>query len=751
MQQKKLPSPLLVPVLLWCLGIGLAKWSGISFANWLLFSLTLILAALFINERRLYFVLLLCIALGGLRYEAARRPSQLDMVFQRQNHIQQDASFLVTKHLSRKAGIYEIRLEELAGVKVREPLLLFSESELIPGQGYSALLEVIPGKQDPVLDTYPSRHRAYIRQNLEELPQRRRILPIARWRAKLLASLDSRLGDDADYAKALLLSDTSAKGMYRDKLTRSGMIHLIVVSGLHIWFIYGMCMILLNAFLPRRLAEIVFVVLIIFYAALNHWSPPVLRALLMIGLLIISRWRSIPLGGAQLLAISLLAITLISPGQLFNVGLQLSFLCVGVIILGLPRIQWIRERHLPADKLRLALNRVLDLLLLNCVVSLAILPLTLYYFGTGSLNGIVGNLIGIPLTAAMLSVSFLVLLVPGGNFLSTAFINSYRLILRLLENWMEWVATLPLYLENTWLNNWQLAGSFVLVLSLLIVLRRLRFNWRVLPLAALGALLVFLPQAVVKTDKGVYAFNAGTADCILIRLNDGTNLMVDTGPFFYNSEKSWAVRKLLPWLKRNGAEKIDWLVITHLDSDHSGGFLDLAKAGLLENVIVTDETVADPRWLEWRETGSMNDLQIHCMTDTISFEVGGARLKFLHPDKTYFTDSTNGTSLVFRMDYLGESYLFTGDADLEAEAHLLLNYPQELDADYLKAGHHGSRTSSSHEFVRAVMPEEVWICVGDRNPWGFPHPEPLAAFQRYAKRIRSTSEGTIYLPFGQKD
>ncbi len=751
MQQKKLPSPLLVPVLLWCLGIGLAKWSGMSFSNWLLFSLTLALAALFIKGQRIYFILLLCVTLGGLRFEASRRPSQLDMVFQRQNHIQQDASFRVTKLLSREAGVYEIRLEELAGVKVREPLVLFSESELIPGQGYSALLEVVPGKQDPVLDTYPSRHRAYIRQNLEELPQRRRILPIARWRVKLLASLDSKLGADADYAKALLLSDTSAKGMYRDKLTRSGMIHLIVVSGLHIWFIYGMCMVLLNAFLPRRLAEIAFIGLIILYAALNHWSPPVLRALIMIGLFIVSRWRSIPLAGAQLLAISLLLITIVSPGQLFNVGLQLSFLCVGVIILGLPKIKWISERRLPAEKPRQSLNRIFDLLLLNCVVSITILPLTLYHFGTGSLNGIIGNLIGIPLTAAMLAVSFLVLFIPGGNFLSEAFINSYRLILRLLEIWMEWVSRLPFYLENTWINGWQLVGSFMLALGFLIILRRLKFNWRVLPLAALGSLLVFLPQAFMKTDKGVYAFNAGTADCILIRLNDGTNLMVDSGPFFYNSEKSWAARKLLPWLKRHGAAKIDWLVLTHLAAAHSGGFLDLAKAGLLENVIVTDETVGDQRWQDWRETGSMEDIKLHCVTDTVTFHVGGARLKFLHPDKTYFTDSTNGASLVFRMDYLDRSYLFTGDADLEAEAHMLLNYPEELDADYLKAGHHGSRTSSSREFVRAVMPEEVWISVGDRNPWGFPHPEPLAAFERYARRIRSTSEGTIYLPFGQKD
>lgn len=550
MVKKPLPAPLLAPVLAWCAGIGLAKFVAIPFWLMACTGIMLLAAGFFIKGSRTPLILLLCLVLGALRWDVSSQPSALDKVFEKKSHIQQNAEFTVTKLLSREAGIHEIRLEELAGVKVREPLTLISETELEPGAVYSALLEVLSGKQDPVLDTYPARHIAYVRQGLQKLEKPRRLLPIAVWRAQLLGDLDAKLGKDAEFAKALLLSDTAAKGMYRDKLTRSGMIHLIVVSGLHIWFIYAMCMVVLNALLPKRIAELAFLALIAVYAALNHWSPSVTRAIIMIGLMIFSRWRSIPLGGAQLLALSLLVITAVNPDQLFNVGLQLSFLCIGVIILGLPKVVWIKEKSLPADVPRQKLNSFFDLLLMNLVVSLAIMPVTLHYFGTASLNGILGNLLGIPLIGVLLTSCFLVLLIPGGNWLSAAYISAYRVLLGVFVGWTEFVSRLPFYLENTWLTGLQLLGALLAVVSLLYLLRNLKFSWKPLPLAALGLVLVFMPQFRSQPEGGIYLFDCGTGDCIMASFPDGGKLMVDTGPKFHNAKYSWASRKLLPWLKK---------------------------------------------------------------------------------------------------------------------------------------------------------------------------------------------------------
>ena len=751
MQQRKLPAPLLIPVLFWCAGILLAKVFSPPF--WLLAALGVVLMLLsaFVSKQRIVFLLLVFATLGGMRYVSSQRPTPLSKIFLSYDHIQQDAVFHVKQLLSRESGLYEIQLERLAGTALKDRLLLFSVQSLEPGKTYSALLEILPGRKDPVLDNYPSRHRAYIRQGLTEQATRMKFVPVAAWRASLLASLDAKLGAQSDFTKALLFSDTSARRGYKEELTRSGMTHLIVVSGLHVWFIYLLCIVPLNVLFPRRIAEAVFLMLITFYAALNYWSPSVLRSVLMIGLLIIARWRSIPLSGAQMLAVSLLLITVVAPEQFFDIGLQLSYLCIGTILLGLPQITWLAERTIPNYYIRSRLNNLLQLLLLNLVVGLAVLPLTLFYFGTGSLNGIIGNILGIPLTGALLMLGFVVLFLPGGSFIGAAYVHSYRFVLWVFEKWMLWVSRLPLYLENTWLDPWQLCGSLLIVVTGLIMLRSLKFNWRLMPVAALGAVLIAVPQLLLRDAGGIYIFASGTSDCVLIRLEEGQNILVDTGQMAYNAKRSWAESKLLPWLSKQRIRSLDWLILTHLDGDHSGGFPSLAKALTVRNVVVSDETMADPRWLDWQKQGLLRHSKVHCLSDTISYRIGETRLKFLHPDASFVAEDTNGASLVFRLDNAGRKYLFTGDADIVAEEHLLREYPEELDADYLKAGHHGSRSSNSPEFVRAVSPNEVWITASRRNRWNFPHPEPLNAFRRYAQSVRSTAEGTIYVPFAQND
>ena len=746
-QPKQLPAPLFYPVLCWSAGIALGKWLDVP-GWWALgASAGLIGLALAFRQIRVVCILLICLCLGAARFAVSQRPTLLDAAFASRDRIVNKAEFTVKQQLSRSGGIFEIELRQVQGMRIDEPLMLFSQTELVPGQRYSAYLEILPGKRDPVLDTFRPLHRAYIRKSLRELPGERPLLPIASWRASLLRVLDERMGPDADFAKALTLSDTAGKGQYRDSLTRSGMIHLIVVSGLHIWFIYWVCMMLLNVLFPRPLAEAVFMLLIGLYAALNHWSPPVLRSVLMIGLMIFARWRSIPLSGAQLLALSLLIITAISPAQLFDVGLQLSFLCVGVIMLGLPRRAWIKERDLPSDILRSRLNRGIDYLVMNTAVGLAVMPLTLYYFGTASLNGIIGNILGVPLSGVLLVLCFIVMILPTNNLLGAAYLTSYRLLLRIFEGWTDLVGSLPFYLDNCRLTAVQVLGCGLLLVCLLRMLRLWAFLPRLLPAILLACLLIALPGFLNQTAAGVYLFNAGTADCILIRLEDGSNLLVDTGPKHRSSEKSWAARKLIPWLGRKGVNSLDWLILTHLDSDHSGGFADLCSALTVKNIAITDETRDDPLWQAWRDTGLLDASELRCIEDTVSVWVGGARIKFLHPDASYWSEADNDLSLVFRLDYKGRRYLFTGDAQVSAERHMLEAYPEELKADYLKAGHHGSRSSSSEEFVRAVSPREVWITAAEGNRWNFPHPEPLRVFQRYASSIRSTAGGTIVVPW----
>ncbi|MDP3114538.1 MAG: DNA internalization-related competence protein ComEC/Rec2 [Candidatus Cloacimonadaceae bacterium] len=766
--RKPYPAPLLLPLALWCIGIVLSR-SVLGDVNPLVLiipAMILGLGAFVCKRYSLFPLILLIVLLGAMRYQMTRKDdSILSQILSGQTHIQQYAVFEVSKEISSTA--FEIRLIKLAEHDLDERLILFSDNGLQPGKRYRAMLEILPQTSDPILDIFPQRYpaKAYVRIGLEELSEASGTAFTARWRSSLKRNLEHKLGQKANMALALLLSDPGAKADYREPMTRGGIVHLIVVSGLHVWFIYLISMVLLNLLLPRKMAEALFLVLICLFAALNHWSPPVMRAVLMIALFIFARWFSRPVSKAQVLAISLFIVTMIDPAQLFGVSLQLSYLCVGIIMLAVPELRLFKREPIDQNLFQKGTSRLAQYGAMTLWVSIGVIPLTLYYFGTGSLNGIVGNLVAIPLMGLILPLSFLVLILPAGSFALTLITLSWGFLMMLFDRWVELCAALPLFLQNAHIAALQVLGMILIILPLMLWIkqRKGRQYRHILPVCALGLLLFFIPLMKHGGGAGIYIFDAGTADCILIKLKDGNTILIDTGASSraYGerqpsqeaiiSTNSWARKKLLPWLGRKGIRVIDLLILTHLHDDHIGGVPALATNMPIKNIAVTDETLVSPVWKAWMEQNWFAKSALHAVTDTMSIFVGGAKLKFLHPDSTYFGAKENNRSIVLRLDYAGSSYLFPADIEHVDELHLIENHGQFLDVDYFKAAHHGSKSSNSADFLRVVSPREVWITASVKNRYGFPHQEPMRIFKHHAQRIRSTATGTIYLPFSQKD
>jgi len=754
-------APLLIPVALWSAGIVLARVLAPVLPPWVWVALLLpaVLAGLFLKRFRPWLVLVCCLLAGAARWSASdpsNRP--LRAILAQRDKIRQMTEFRVTDVLSTTSGAYGICSEKIAGARVKERLLLFTQEALQPGERYQALLEILPITDDPVLDIFPNRYsgRAYILMSLQKTGGKIQSLHPDAIRHNLLKRLDDHAGEASSAAKALLLSDTSAKREYRDRLQRGGMMHLIVVSGLHVWFIYAILIVLLRGILPRRAADVAFLLLICLFAALNHWAAPIARSVLMIAVVILARWRGVPVAPAQMLAFSLFVITALAPAELFSAGLQLSFVCVGVILFALPK----RPSRALADWkkpwLRLQMERLSGYLVLTMLVSIAILPLTLFYFGQGTLNGILGNALGVPLTGLLLPASFLVLIFPPGNIIGNAFLAAYKLLLWLFELWMSFCGSLPLFFSGWYLSLPQSIGLALLILPVLTRPRRYtphRLVKILLPVG-LGCLLLALP-ALIKSKHGeILVFNAGTADCTLIRLPGGETIMIDTGPGAsgYETEKDpsavldtdvWASKRLLPWLNRNGIKRIDHLILTHTHSDHIGGFAALASRLQVARVFASDDFLRSPVWATLSSQKWLQGTRITPVADTMDISIGDANLHFLHPDGHWNTDSENDRSIVTRLDVMGKSYLFAADIQTPAEEYLVQNHPDALDADYLKAPHHGSKGSNSADFLAAVSPWEIWVTCSARNVYGFPHQEAMEVFRRHTGRIRLSYEGTI--------
>ncbi len=194
-----------------------------------------------------------------------------------------------------------------------------------------------------------------------------------------------------------------------------------------------------------------------------------------------------------------------------------------------------------------------------------------------------------------------------------------------------------------------------------------------------------------------------------------------------------------------GDKSIDIVIATHPDADHIGGLpavLDRYKVGLfLEPGVESDNTIDEALHARLKEKDITSFLARRGMV--INFG-DGARLTILFPNQDVSHWETNDASIVARLDYGESSFLLTGDAPVKTENILLKLDPKSVDTDVLKAGHHGSRTSTSLPFTQAVSPDYAVISAGKDNTYGHPHKEVLDILQKAGAQVVSTiDKGTI--------
>jgi len=755
-------SPLLLPTLFWCLGIVAAQWVSNSLFSYLVLAATaFLLGGLLVPKARFHFTLLLFLCLGMMRMSLSIGSSEpLKDAFAHQARLFQRIEFEVISPLGTDTGSYDVRIRKLAGVPQKLRAILSSKKPLQSGRSYSGNAELFALNRDPELDFGSRKYQAravigFASQDLGEVKGN----VLLKWRSRIIQSLDKRLGDHSGLAKTLLVSDNLGKREWGSVLSAAGLSHLVVVSGMHVVFIYFLLITSLQILVSKRGAEILAMGIICIFAGLNLWSASVLRATLMIGIFIFGRWISRPVVKSQLLALTLFIISMADPFQLFNIGLQLSFLCVALIFFALPKLRFFDDKLLAKRFWLKPFNSALQYMLVSFVVSIGTFPLLALYFGSPSLNGVIGNLLGIPLMGIILPLSALVLTLPLNSYLLELTITSYKWLYELFFGWAEWSALLPLRFEDLPRNNAMIIIYTGIAIAILLIINRKLRNLLPVMLATLLLYLGFwgVGKWEQRRTLRIYLFAAGVADCSLVLCPDGKSLMIDSGAAYdarlavrdlgdYSShirDNSWLKQKLLPWLRRRAINKIDYLVLTHMHKDHFGGVPSLLQNVEVQNIFVSDETYHHHLWQKWMQQGLLTNSDIFIVSDTLSWALGGMRLKFLHPDKDYRTLNENNRSLVLSLSFEGVRYLFTGDIEKDAESYLLNRYEEDLKADYLKVPHHGSRGSSSEEFIRIVNPREAWISSSLYNKHKLPHPDAVSRFSQQGIRLRNTSEGTI--------
>lgn len=542
---------------------------------------------------------------------------------------------------------------------------------------------------------------------------------------------------------------------------RTGIGHLISISGLHITMIAGLFASLMyylwrhsfftQAQLPLRLpapkvAALAGAVAAFFYVALAGFGVPAQRTLWMLSVVAIAVWSGRTASISHILCIALGLVLLLDPWAVLSPGFYLSFAAVAVLLfVSLGRYtfsietkddlqamnKWQIRWHAIKEKLHLA-GRA------QYAVTMGLVPLSLLLFAQVSLISPIANAIAIPLVSFVVTPLALlgsILPAPFSDYLLASahgLINLLAQFLTILSRnaWAVWSAPIP----SWWMFTLAMAGICWLLMPR---------GW---PVRLLGLIccLPLLLQPVSAPEFGhmqATVFDVGQGSAVLIETAKH-RMLYDTGPGF-SAETNTGTRVLLPYFQARGIHQLDQLMISHSDNDHSGGALSLMQyldiAQVTSSLVSTHAIVLASSQHQRCQAGQ-------------SWNWDGVQFEILHPVPVIYTSSkwkSNALSCTLKISTKTHSLLLAGDIEAIQEDELVNSIAPKLKADVLLAPHHGSGTSSTEPFLLAVKPELALFQVGYLNRYQHPKPEVMQRYLDFGiKPLRTDTSGAITLQFG---
>jgi len=542
---------------------------------------------------------------------------------------------------------------------------------------------------------------------------------------------------------ALVIGDQRAVSQSDWKVfNRTGVGHLISISGLHITMIAGLFAALAAALWRRsfftraelplllpaqKAAALAGAAIALLYVLLAGFGVPAQRTLYMLGVVAAALWFGRIASISHVLCAALGVVVLLDPWSVLWPGFWLSFGAVAIILYATGgRV----EAPLPAEAGRGARAAVTlrSAAHMQYVVTLGLVPLTLLLFGRISLV----SLLVTPL-ALLGSVA------PGP--LPVWLLGAAHFLVAQLALFLQWLSGLPLAVWSAPIPAWW-AFACALIGSLWLLAPP---GWpaRWLGLAGLLPVVLNMPAHPADGEMWVTAFDVGQGMALLLE-TPHHRLLYDTGPA-YSAESDGGNRVILPYLNARGISHLDGMVVSHSDTDHSGGALSIlaeTDVGWLVSSLPEGHPVARAARIHRRcEAGQ-------------AWSWDGVRFEMLYPAATSYDEvkrKSNARSCTLKVTLGSQAILLPGDIEAAQERDLLEHEAGRLPATVLVAPHHGSGTSSTAAFLEAVKPEVALFQVGYRNRYRHPKAEVYERYRDFGiRRLRSDEAGAVTLHFGKR-
>ena len=574
-------------------------------------------------------------------------------------------------------------------------------------------------------------------------PQAEPTSALGQMRNRASASIERIFRSDAPMAKALLVADQhEIPREMRDRYARSGMVHMLSISGLHVAIVAGSMMLVLQALhLSRGWASAVGVALTCLYVAIIGAPPPAVRSATMLATVAASNALQRPTSPWAGLAVGAF-VPLVSPATVLDLGYQLSVIGIAGLIVSGSLSRRLLKKRLEGWRLRVS-GEVLS----SVVATIVTAPIIAWYFGRISLVSPLANLAAGPVISVLQPMLFLALALAPVEPIARLVADAAHPMLAVFDAIATVCAGLPAASVEVVPSIVTTVAGGAAIVSL-IVGSMSRHPAR--PLIAGGAVLsvaVWSPAFRLPHSGNfeMHVLDVGQGDAILLRSNRGNWVVVDAGRMWKTGDAGRSV--IVPYIMARGG-RVEGLIISHAHADHIGGaasvmrllrprvFLDAAFAQGSE-VYARSLRTADSSNVEWRRVHPHDVMKLDDVT-----------IRFLAPDSAWTASLSdpNEASTVALVEYGSARFLLMGDAEESEEGWLVRHADGALRADVLKVAHHGSSTSTTDEFLRAVRPSLAVISVGADNVYGHPSADVLASLGRAgARTMRTDQSGTIVI------
>lgn len=526
---------------------------------------------------------------------------------------------------------------------------------------------------------------------------------------------------------AMILGDTEdlSEELKTDFLN-SNLYHILSVSGGQVSnIIIGITILFRLLKIHKKIMDVLCIVILIEFMFLTGLTPSIIRACIMCIISLISGLIIRRYDIANSLGISLLIILINNPFAINSLSVLLSYFgFLGIIVLGSFTIKEV-NKVIKNNILRYILNIVIS----SVAAQIFIFPIILYIFGTISLTFIFSNLLIIPLSTVITIIGLFIMICPLQIF---GFVEPLIELTINIVGFFSNIGISKIYCIIP--NIKEIITYYVMSLYLYYMLRRdyiykikhfFRKYKKILVLILLLCIGISFIYKNIPKDLYINFIDVGQGDSTLITTQFNKKILIDGGGSEFGSTFDVGEKTLLPYLLKKKIHKLDYVIISHFDSDHVGGILTILEELNVKQVLIPKQVEYSENYNKFLDIIKKRNIKVKIVGEGNTINIDkNTYLDILWPEEKQITDNVlNNNSLIVRLCYKNFKMLFTGDIEEIAEQKLLQKYEntEKLTADILKVAHHGSKSSSIAEFLEKVNPRIALIGVGKNNKFGHPN------------------------------